>query len=276
MSAKPTMRRTTCVCAAATMVLSAGSILLVFSAFGLRGDDLVVASSKTAVDLLGTCVAVPNKESLENAGYNKADYSCSSDEQKQGDFQRLVAASAHTLIWAAAQSPGEADLDEMSTVAQTAIMGGADTRAVNASTFYNAVALANAMTIPSTCALLYPGAVWDAAMTSTTPVLPNVACSGGVSGSGATSATANLLYSHCVLQHSYARSGPADGTFSMPLVGSTPGPMWWFWPNASGFNETSSWQTKSKMFLGARFSWSTTSYVPLLLACGFFGEWCSE
>ncbi len=146
------LRRTTCVVAALTMVMSAGSIILVFMAFGIRGDDLVVASSKTAFDNLGTCLSVPNKGTLENAGYNKNDFDCNGDEQKKENLQRLIAASAHSLIWASAESPGDDDLAEMATVAKTALAGGGTgvNRAVNASTFYNAV-----RTVDSNCCCLH-------------------------------------------------------------------------------------------------------------------------
>lgn len=265
------LRRTTCICATLTTVMSICSMILVFSAFGVRGDDLVVASNTTTFDNLGTCVSVPNKGTLENAGYDQADYTCSSDELKEGNLQRLIAASAHSLINGAAQSPDNTDMVEMATVAKTAIAGGGTAdRAVNATTFYNAVYALDSMEIPSTCALLYPGAVWTATMTAEKPVLPNVACSGGVVGSGSASVTTNELYSHCLLQHSFARSGPADGTYAMPLVGYTSGPNVWIWSNVSGFNETSSWETTAKMMLGARFAWSTTAYVPLMLATAFF------
>lgn len=266
------LRRTVCVCAALTMIMSAGSLILVFLAFGIRGDDLVVASSKTAFDNLGSCISVPNKGTLENAGYDKSDFDCNADEQKTGNLQRLIAASAHSLIWASAELPGNGQLAEMATVAKTAIAGGGTgvDLAVNASTFYSAVHTIDSMAVPSTCALLYPGAVWTASMTSAKPKLPNVACSGGVVGSGSVAVTANELYSHCLIQHSFSRSGPADGTYAMPLVGNTAGPNVWIWGNVSGFNESSSWVTTGKMMLGARFAWSTTAYVPLLLATGFF------
>lgn len=77
-----------------------------------------------------------------------------------------------------------------------------------------------------------------------------------------------MLYAHCLAQFYFASSGtiPYGGTFGVPLVGERPGPNDFWYPNAAGFNSTSDYNTKVRMFLGQRFGYSVWAYVPMLLA----------
>ena len=85
------------------------------------------------------------------------------------------------------------------------------------------------------------------------------------------------LYAHCLAQFQFAASGTVPysgtfgvpnygGTFGVPLVGTRAGPADFFYPNADGFNSTSDYSTKVRMFLGQRFGYCVWAYVPMLLA----------
>ena len=84
-----------------------------------------------------------------------------------------------------------------------------------------------------------------------------------------TSLQKEKLYAHCLAQFQFASSGtiPYGGTFGVPLVGEPPGPKPdFFYPKPAGFNSTSDYTTKARMFLGQRFGYSVWAYVPMLLA----------
>jgi len=270
-----TLRRTTCLCAVLTMVAQVGCFFLLFSAFSIRGDDLVVGSSAYKFANLGTCVSSPHVKNLENAGYNDAGYSCSGDEDKAKKFGNLVQASVHSLYWAS-QQPSQAGnyaVQLAAGVAMTSIMGGETMPTINASLFYDAVVALNSLTPPASCDTIYGRTSANFDDSVQTPSVPKpvlVSCDGSVTGSGSIPADVTKAYTHCVQQHSFGRHGPDDGTYAMPLVPNSPGPMTWPWANVSNFNETSPWDIKARMMIGARFSWSVTAYIPMALATAFF------
>lgn len=270
-----TLRRTTCLCATLTMVAQVGCFFLLFTAFSVRGDDLVVGSSAYKFANLGTCVSSPHVKNLENAGYNDAEYSCSGDEDKAKKFGNLVQASVHSLYWAS-QQPSQAGnyaVQLAAGVAMTSIMGGESMPTINTSLFYDAVVALNSLTPPASCDTIYGRSSANYDESVQTPSVPKpvlVSCDGSVTGSGSIPADVTRAYTHCVQQHSFGRHGPDDGTYAMPLVPNSPGPMTWPWANVSNFNETSPWDIKARMMIGARFSWSVTAYIPMALATAFF------
>lgn len=80
-----------------------------------------------------------------------------------------------------------------------------------------------------------------------------------------------LLHAHCYAQFLFASVGtdPGAGTFAVPLPGVEPGPTFLPYPHAKGFNSTSSYSTKARMYLGYRFGLSLFAYVPMALATCF-------
>ncbi len=85
------------------------------------------------------------------------------------------------------------------------------------------------------------------------------------------------MYAHCTAQFQYASVGSHawDGTYGIPLPGIEPGPF--FYPygplNIDGFNETSSYNMRVRMYLGQRFGFSVWAYVPMFLAlCFLLGD----
>ena len=85
------------------------------------------------------------------------------------------------------------------------------------------------------------------------------------------------MYAHCVAQFQFASVGSHawDGTYGIPLPGVEPGPF--LYPYAffdvDGFNDTSSYNTRARMYLGQRFGFSIWAYVPMFLAiCFLLGD----
>lgn len=80
-----------------------------------------------------------------------------------------------------------------------------------------------------------------------------------------------LLHAHCYAQFLFASVGtkPTAGTFTVPLPGVEPGPSFLPYPHADGFNSTSSYSHKARMYLGYRFGLSLFAYVPMALATCF-------
>ena len=80
-----------------------------------------------------------------------------------------------------------------------------------------------------------------------------------------------LLHAHCHTQFLYASVGSLSGSgaFAVPLPGIEPGPSFLPYPHPEGFNSTSSYSTKARMFLGYRFGLSLFAYVPMTLSTCF-------
>lgn len=78
------------------------------------------------------------------------------------------------------------------------------------------------------------------------------------------------MYAHCVAQFQFASVGSHawDGTYGIPLPGIEPGPFLNpYGPfHIDGFNETSSYNMRTRMYLGKRFGFSIWAYVPMFLA----------
>ena len=85
------------------------------------------------------------------------------------------------------------------------------------------------------------------------------------------------MYAHCVAQFQYASVGSNawQGTYGIPLPGIEAGPGFYpyaFW-HVDGFNSTSSYNMRARIFLGQRFGFSIWAYVPMFLAiCFLLGD----
>ena len=110
--------------------------------------------------------------------------------------------------------------------------------------------------IPVTCNGVGPKAVSGTAVDVTQPL---------------SNANLEKLYAHCLVQFQYASSGIVlgGGGFGVPTVGEEAGPNSFFYPVAKGFNSSSSYSTKTRMYLGQRFGYSVWAYVPMLLTSCF-------
>jgi len=79
------------------------------------------------------------------------------------------------------------------------------------------------------------------------------------------------MHAHCYAQFLYASVGVKlnAGTQSIPTPGIVSGPRFNPYPKADGFNSTSSYNMKTRMYLGQRFGFSVWAYVPMFLATCF-------
>ena len=93
----------------------------------------------------------------------------------------------------------------------------------------------------------------------------------GAPGSGLDPAVKAKLHAHCHAQFQFASVGTQTwkGTYSIPLPGEEPGPFFTPYPQADGFNDTSTYDTRARMYLGQRFGFSVWAYVPMFLATCF-------
>ena len=96
-----------------------------------------------------------------------------------------------------------------------------------------------------------------------------------VEGAALTDAQKKYMYAHCVAQFQFASVGTQawEGTYGIPMPGIEPGPFFYPYPQADGFNSTSSYNMRTRMYLGQRFGWSVWAYVPMFLAtCFLLGD----
>ena len=93
----------------------------------------------------------------------------------------------------------------------------------------------------------------------------------GAAGSAIDPTLKTFLHAHCHAQFQFASVGTTawDGTYGIPLPGIEPGPFYSPYPQADGFNGTSSYNMRTRMYLGQRFGWSVWAYVPMFLATCF-------
>ena len=83
------------------------------------------------------------------------------------------------------------------------------------------------------------------------------------------------MYAHCIAQFQFASVStvPWAGTYGIPMPGIEPGPSFYPYPQADGFNSTSSYNMRTRMYLGQRFGLSVWAYVPMFLAtCFLLGD----
>ena len=83
------------------------------------------------------------------------------------------------------------------------------------------------------------------------------------------------MYAHCVAQFQFASVGTQawEGTYGIPLPGIEAGPAFYPYPQVDGFNSSSSYTTRARMYLGQRFGLSIWAYVPMFLAtCFLLGD----
>lgn len=93
----------------------------------------------------------------------------------------------------------------------------------------------------------------------------------GAPASAIPTATKAMLHAHCHAQFQFASVGTQawSGTYGIPLPGIEAGPAYTPYPQADGFNSTSPYSMRARMYLGQRFGFSVWAYVPMFLATCF-------
>lgn len=224
---------------------------------------------------------------------------------KQLEMRRTLAVSVHGIYYAyytAGIDSSSMQIVAQSVITATVSGATATPPSVNFSLAYDALAMVTEQAIPTSngCDSIYSmtgeSSITDASATAYLATLRKgrldddgdeyadwpladipVTCNNAESSPGIDAVnvgkaldTVNKekMYAHCLAQFQFASSGtiPYGGTFGVPLVGERAGPNAFFYPNADGFNSTSDYNTKVRMFLGQRFGYSVWAYVPMLLA----------
>ena len=292
---------------AAAALLSILSVLLI--ALPVRDDDLTAASlanNFTVVDGQHTCVEYISDEQLKRKGYDKI-VNC--EEQDEIALSEVLAASTHLLFWAgtndsakehdvlgrlmravASNSTGEANASVSKEEAANATWRfavaaaqGEDIGHATVSSAYGAVSRLSALDstlpggLPTTCEQIYPSAtliVDPAAYDPSKAVLPEAKCS-SYSGAGSlVEANVSKLYTHCVHQFAYGRSGPTPSSFNVPVVGAgaePAGPLAYPLFAATSKDVEMPWYQRSRSFQGLRYGWSLAAYVSIVATSAFIG-----
>ena len=260
-------------CSAGTLVLGVISIFFILTAYTTyRSEDFVQATKHRDFAVLGTCVESVTDDIVSKMGIKSDSWSCSGSKEK---LARVLLSQTHSIYYLHKTAPS----DEVTNVAFALMAStlGSASLSINASIAANVLSMLDDkdFVVPKSCASIYTGATstpYDTVGTGTTPLLPEISCSAELAGTNPSSFTSTewgrLLYA-CEKQFHFGRSGPHPDTYGIPLMNEPPGPNFYPWPNTTGFNETSAWSVKSRMFLGLRFGWSLWAYTPNILALAY-------
>ena len=243
----------------ACLVLSGFAVWWNFQAYvEYRSKDFTKVSEGP---VFGTCVEAVTDDMLKTARYDKANWDCS-DSSKE-DLGNLLAAQIHPMYWADSQGrldgEGKRVLESLISTTQ-----GTAGHQITKTQAYNALKSLGTPNVD--CAAIYQG---GSETTPPTPVAPAVVCDGVAATNGTALATVSLdaLYTHCVIQFSYARSYPKDGTFSVPAFGKEPKPR--LIPLIIN-NSSATWYDEARIVTGTRWGYATPVYVLFVLTTAFF------
>ena len=257
-----------CAIMAAAVVVSVVSLLLIVILFETFSDERrndLKAATVGDIAALGTCVSSVHEDAISQTAALKDDWLCAGATSPKEALSNLLAANTHAFYHAAASSSDPPLLAVANVVLPAAL--GVTHGAVNAASAKLALEALALVPVPATCDGIYAGA-------SEEPVPPvvlsEITCGENPpeTATNTWSGSVNVLYSHCVLQFAFGESGPAPGSFGVPVVGNQAGPSFILFPlpaNLTG--ETAS--TKVKVYLGIRFGSAAWAYSLLMLGLGF-------
>lgn len=261
------------VCSSGTFILGLVGISLIISSYAsYRAKDFTKVTANADISKLGTCVESVHGDILKDVGIGDPSWSCSTSDSDA--LSRLLATQTHSVYYLnkiAAKKTG--DTEAVASSLMTAMLGFTPQQ-VNRSMAYSVLSMLDDsdVTIPSKCSEIYTSAYSASWYDTSTAQLPTVSCTGELTGTNKASFDATdlkrLAYA-CDVQFMFGRTGPGENTYGIPLLNEVPGPVYYPWPNTSFFNETSHWNTKSRMYMGFRFGWSLWAYVPAILALGY-------
>jgi len=96
-----------------------------------------------------------------------------------------------------------------------------------------------------------------------------------VDDAAALDALVPYLHAHCYAQFLFGSVGTVNnaGAFTVPLPGREPGPLLLAYARPEGFNATTPYSQKVRLYLGYRYGMSMWAYVPMLLTtCVLLGD----
>jgi hypothetical protein len=265
-------------CAAGNLVLGVIAIFFILTAYTeYRSKDFVTATKTKNFATLGTCVESVTDDIVADANFQDASWAtndCSTTEKNE-KVGRLLLSQVHSIYYLHKVSP---DVNVSATaITLMASLLGSPSQSVAIDTAASVMKKLDddGFVVPKSCSSIYTGAVsypYDTVGTNLAPKLPSISCDGTLTGSNPSTFTSQdwgkLLYA-CEKTFMFGRTGPHPDTYGIPFLNEPPGPNIYLWPNTTGFNSTSPWSTKSRMFLGFRFGWSLWAYTPAILALAY-------
>lgn len=262
------------VCASGNFILGLVGISLIVSTYAsYRAKDFTRVTSHANLADLGSCVESAHADVLKDVGIGDPTWGCDTDSKSA--LGRLLATQTHSIYYLnKLPAKQTVETEAVASSLMTAMLGFTP-QTVNRSMAFAVLSMLDDadVTIPSKCSDIYTSAYSASWYDTSTALHPAVSCDGdALTGTNKASFDATdlkrLAYA-CDVQFMFGRSGPHADTYGIPLLNEVPGPMWYPWPNTSYFNETSHWNTKSRMYMGFRFGWSLWAYVPAILALGY-------
>lgn len=109
----------------------------------------------------------------------------------------------------------------------------------------------------------------------TTPYVPKPGVNTIADAATLTADQTKYLYAHCYAQFLFGSVGSVNnaGAFTVPLPGREPGPLSLPYGKPEGFNATTSYSQRTRLYLGYRYGLSMWAYVPMLLTtCILLGD----
>lgn len=255
----------TLIAAVVVTVVSLLAIVLLFETLAdERRSDL---RSATVEDIasLGTCIETVSPDAIGQTEALKTDWLCDGASTDKERLQDLLAASTHSIYFAL-QSSTDAALVTLGNVVLPAALGITH-GAVDAATAKAGLEALEPVTMPASCDDVYAGATAGAVPS---PVRPEITCTTppAETANNVWSGSVNVLYAHCLQQFAFGSSGPAMGSFGIPVFGEEAGPNYWPLGKPSNYTgQTAS--TKARLNLAYRFGMASWSYSVLMLALGF-------
>lgn len=266
MSDQAKYRWPTVITAGTAITLSAFTIWWVLAAYhDFRSADFTRVSGGP---VLGSCLEAASDDQLKLSRIDETGWPCSASSKEE--LTNLLAVSVHAMYRAHVDSAFTGENLAVLAAVVDAAKGNTPSYVISSQRAYNALSL---MGTPSatTCDALYSGGAEEAAAPA--PVDPLVACASDMPADGDNAAPAldvsqtNTLYTHCMTQFGYARSGPAKGTFGIPKVGNELKPMGF---PVIGTNSTTAWYDRSRILVGTRWGYASVFYVVAMMATAFF------
>lgn len=247
-------------------IMSFIAICLLFVNFAdVRRDDFMTATLSNFSGL-GTCTSTPTPGDISSADVLNAHWNCEgAGGDKHRELSNLLAAATHSIYYAHRTTNLTAHTPALNVILAAAV--GRTHGAVGAPQSRGILEALQGVVVPASC---------DAIYNSTTPgmpplpVVPAVTCSDMPieSSEDVWSDKLQTLYTHCVHQFSFGASGPAPGSFWVPVYGEKAGPTYaptWHSVDAQSYSSA----TNARLFLGQRFGAAAWAYSVLMLSLGF-------
>jgi hypothetical protein len=262
MSGNGKYRWPTIVVAGTALTLAAFCIWFEFAAYNdYRSRDFTLASGGF-VGLPDSCVEAATDKQLKASKYDQTGWKCSTDSKNE--LTNLLMASAHALI----QTTLTGEADKVKSAVLLAIAGGTPAYKIGRAAAYEALAAAEAPA-STLCSAIHSGTEGTLTAVGTISVECDdvVTAAGTQAADDASTATADILLTHCMNQFAYGRAFPDTGTLTIPLVGKEPKPA--LFP-VMATNSTTAHVDVARILVGTRWGYAAPFYVVLMMGTAFF------